>query len=111
MATSEFTKAEKKALRELAEAIYEAEAHVMLEELDASFSEWREGEMLSSELLAAINEFHQNESRDLWSKYQALKEDEIVARGLALGLVSKELPEQLQAKLEPLIEFFARHQR
>ena len=105
--TSDFTKSEKKALRELSGTIYEAEAHLMLEELDAQFQEWRSGEMESSELLRAIHDFHQHESRELWSRYQALKEPEVVARGVALGLLSEPLPTALRTKLESLIEFFA----
>ena len=109
--TSEFTKAERKTLRELSCSTYEAEAHRMLEELDAKFQNWRTGEMESSELLHAIHEFHQHESRDLWSRYQSLKEPEIVARGLALGLLEEPVPEELRAKLAPLVEFFSRHNR
>ena len=109
--TSEFSKAERKALRELSGSTYKAEAHQMLEELDAEFQSWRTGEMESSELLRAIHEFHQQQSRDLWSRYQALKEPEIVARGLALGLLKEPVPEELLAKLAPLVEFFSRHRR
>jgi len=83
----------------------------MLEELDAQFQEWRTGEIESSELLQAIHEFHQHQSRQLWSRYQALKEPEIVARGLALGLLEESVPEELRAKLAPLVEFFSRHGR
>ena len=104
--TSEFTKAERKALRELSGLTYEAEAHLKLEELDAEFQSWRSGEMESSELLRAIHEFYQEQSRELWSTYQALKEPEIVARGLALGLLKAPVPEELRAKLAPLIEHF-----
>lgn len=106
---SEFTKAEKKMLREFAATIYEAEAHQMLRELDAEFQRWRDGEIFSSELLGAIHEFHQHESRELWSLYQSMKEPEIVARGFALRLISEPLPEELRSKLEPLVEFFSRH--
>ena len=55
--TSEFTKAERKALRELSGLTYEGEAHLMLEELDAEFQSWRVGELESSELLRAITSF------------------------------------------------------
>ena len=107
--TSEFSKAERKTLRELSAFAYEAEAHQMLEELDAEFQSWRAGEMESSELLRAIHEFHQDQSRELWSRYQALKEPEIVARGLALGPLKEPVPEELHAKLAPLVEFFGKH--
>lgn len=103
----EFTKDERRQLRELAGSVYEAEAHRMLEELEFEFKSWREGEMLSSELLSAIHEFHQHESRGLWSMYQSLREPEIVARGLALGFMAvSAVPSELLARLKPLCAMF-----
>ena len=109
--TSEFTKSERKALRELSGTTYEAEAHLMLEELDAEFQSWRTGEMESSELLRAIHEFHQHQSRELWSMYQGLEEPDIVARGIALGLLKEPLSEELRTKLAPLIELYEKSNR
>ena len=107
---SEFTKPERKVLRYLADAVYEAEAHSYLEELEAEFARWRKSEILSSELLSVVHEFHQRQSRELWSRYQALKEPEIVARGVALGYVAEEqVPEPVRQKLQLLIELFAKH--
>lgn len=105
---SEFTKTERKVLRDLAGTVYEADAHESLEELDAEFGRWREGEILSSELIAAIHEFHQHRSRELWSRYQALKDPEIVARGVAMGYLAEEqVPEAIREKLRPLLDLFA----
>jgi hypothetical protein len=107
----EFSKTENKLLREVAGAVYEAEAQRVLEGLEAEFLRWRAGEVASSELLAAIHEFHQVASRDLWSRYQSLKGPELVARGIALGLLpERELPAPLLEKLAPLVEFFGRNQ-
>ena len=78
---AEFSKSEKKFLRELAGTVYEAEARLALDELDAQFERWRRGDLLGSELIAAIHEFHEQDARSLWSTYQTLKEPEIVARG------------------------------
>ena len=108
---AEFTKAERKTLRELSGTTYEAEAHLMLEELDAEFQSWRTGEMESSELLRAIHEFHQHQSRELWSMYQGLKEPDIVARGLALGLLREAVSEEIRTKLAPLIELYEKNNR
>ena len=109
---TEFTKAERKVLRELAARVYEADAHAVLEELEREFSRWRNGELESSDLLAAIHDFHQGQSRELWSRYQALKDPEVVARGVALGLLKEEeVPERVRAELGPLIELFARNLR
>ena len=106
---AEFSQSEKRALRELAGVVYEAEARLALDELDTQFQRWRNEEILGSELIAAIFDFHQQDARSLRSTYRALKEPEIVARGLALGLIATEaVPDQLRIKLEPLLEHFNR---
>ena len=103
MSRSEFTKAERSELRDLAAAVYEAEAHGYLEELDEDFARWRKGKMLSSDLLTSIHQFHQHQNRELWSMYQGLSDDMVVERGLRLGLlreakVSPQLLEKLRKK-------------
>jgi hypothetical protein len=95
---ADFTKRERQALRELAGEVYEAEAALMLEDLAASFANWRAGKLLPSELLEAIHEFHQDQSRQLWSMYQGLRETDIVARGL---LASTKVPSPLREKRKP----------
>jgi len=96
----EFTKSEKKQLRELAEEVYESEASGLLKELDEQFSRWRQGEILSSELLREIHYFHQHQSRELWSMYQSLPEALVVERGVAHGLLAEsKVPAPLLAKL------------
>lgn len=99
---AEYSKSEKKAIHELAGAVYEAEARLALDDLDSQFDLWRKGSILGAELMEAIHRFHQEDARALWSIYQALKEPDVVARGMALGLVKAEsVPESLRAKLEP----------
>jgi hypothetical protein len=105
MATSEFTKAETRELRELAGDVYEAEAHGYLEELDRDFALWRKGKMLSSDLLTSIHQFHQHQNRDLWKIYQGLSDDIIVARGVGLGLLPEaKVSPKLMAKLRHLVK-------
>ena len=83
-----------------------------LDELDSQFELWRKGSLLGSELISAIHEFHQEDARTLGSIYQALKEPEIVARGMALGLIAAgSVSEGLRAKLEPLMADFDRTAR
>jgi hypothetical protein len=103
MNASEFTKAERRELRDLAADVYEAEAHGYLEELDKDFASWRKGKMLSSNLLTSIHQFHQHQNRELWSVYQSLSDEMVVERGLRLGLlpeasVSPRLLEKLRRK-------------
>ena len=97
---TEFNKRERGQLRRLASEVYETEVHALLEELESSFEQWRAGEVLSSELLQTIHEFHQHQARELWSVYQALRDPEIVTRGLARGLLPEsEVAPDLLAKL------------
>jgi len=104
---AEFTKRERGQLRRLASQVYEAEVHTLLEELDSSFEQWRAGEVLSSELLQTIHEFHQHQSRELWAAYQALRDPEVVARGFARGLLAEiEVAPDLLAKLAPSVSGF-----
>lgn len=96
----EFTRSEQKSLRKLASDVYEAEARELLERLGDAFDLWREGDKLSSELLSDIHEFHQHESRELWSKYQGMDEATIVARGIGLGFVAEDrVPKEIRKKL------------
>ena len=105
----QYAKTERKLLRDLAGEVYEWELHGYLEELDEAFDQWRNGEMLSSELSDKIHTFHQHAARELWSMYQTLKEDEIVARGVVLGALSEaDLSSELRKKLKPLLETFRR---
>jgi len=96
------SKADSRKLRELAGDVYEADVHRLLMQLDQQFDAWRTGTLASSELLQGIHEFHQGESRALWSMYQGLKPDMVVERGLAFNLISEDkIPEPLRAKLTP----------
>jgi hypothetical protein len=106
---AELTRRERQQLRRLAGEVYETEAHALLGELDASFQEWRAQELASSELLQMIHEFHQRQSRELWSVYQTLRDPEIVARGLARGFLAEtDVPAELMAKLRPVVDVFGR---
>jgi hypothetical protein len=62
---------------------------------------------LSSELSNAIHEFHQGDARDLWSTYQMPHHSMLVARAIALGLLSEdELPATLWDKLRESVVAF-----
>jgi len=109
---TDFSKAERRILREIAGEEYEAEAHRMLEQLDAKFQSWREGALFSSELIREIHDFHQHDSRDLWSVYRVLKEASIVARGLALDLIPQtRVSPEIRVKLEFFVGLYKRDER
>jgi hypothetical protein len=105
MAEPEFTESEKRLLRKLAESAYEVEVHRALALLDAEFVKWRNGGIDGADLLVAIHEFHQHESRDMWTMYQSTPGPLLVARGLARRLIAPDdVPPSLRDKLAPLIE-------
>lgn len=104
---SSFTKSERKLLRKFADVVYEAEARSELSELDSAFKRWRAKELPSSILIEEIHVFHQGGNRRLWSLYSGYREEQIVARGLALGFISqKAIPPTLLAKLSPIVDSF-----
>lgn len=107
MTTREYSKKERAELRRLASDVYEWELGQELQALDESFREWRNGKLLSSELSKEIHEFHQHAARQLWSMYQSLREEDIVARGLAMKAISDAaLSPGLRDKITRLVRHF-----
>lgn len=85
-AVSDYTKKEYAELKRLASAAYERELGRHLAELEKSFSKWRDGKLLSSELSAEIHDFHRHAARDTWSAYQVRDVVMLVARAVAQGI-------------------------
>jgi hypothetical protein len=106
MAMAEYTKKERAELRTLAGEVYEWELGRELKLLDESFRQWREGNILSSELSDAIHEFHQHAAREIWSMYQRLKPPSVVARGLVMGALSEDA---ISPGLREKIKALSRH--
>jgi hypothetical protein len=106
---ADYSKKERAELRRLASEAYERELGRHLAELDKSFSEWRHGKLPSSELSKEIHEFHQHAARDVWSAYQAPDQPMLVARAIALGIISEEeVPATLREKLRDSLALFAK---
>ncbi|WP_374666655.1 hypothetical protein [Ramlibacter sp.] len=103
----DFTKPERRVLREIAGGVYEAEAGKLLARLEAKFRAWREGGIGAADLIGEIHQFHQHDSRELWSAYRFLREADIVARGVAMGFIPEDrVPGELLVKLMPMISFY-----
>lgn len=103
----EFTKSERGELRGLSGAIYEVEAGRIPNALDVDIQRWRDGKLPSANLIEIIHQFHQHPARELWSEYQAMKEYEIAARSLAMGLVGEDaVSPELLAKLKPIASLY-----
>lgn len=85
----DFTKSERQQLRALMGACYEAESKLALVGLAEHFDAWRSGETASIELMEAIHDFHRDEMRELWARYDAREPVFVVIRGLNLGLIKE----------------------
>lgn len=103
----DFSKSEQRRLRELTGIAYERELGDALEDLHEEFERWRADEIYPSDLGEKVHEFHQGPSREIFSTYQTLDEDMLVARAVALGLLEREEVESsLLERLERIIAFF-----
>ena len=108
MAPRDFTKSERKKLRELAGEAYSRELHEALGDLDSAFSDWRASHIDGFQLSDFIHEFHDGISRDLYSLYNSMDSGFLVARAVARRLLArKEVPPKLLEGLAHMIEYFA----
>lgn len=99
----ELTKADKRELRQLSDRVWEADAAKTLTILDDQFIKWRAGELSHGDLLEAIHQFHQTDSRQLWARYQNNKPEWAVEVGLMRGLIQlDDVPERLRAQFRNL---------
>jgi hypothetical protein len=106
----EFTKRQRKVLRELAGKAHEREIRRHLEKLHAAFERWRSGEMETWDLSDAIHRFHQGPNRELFNRYDTRGMDHfLVARAIAAGLLQNdEVPAELQGAIASDLEYFQR---
>ncbi len=92
-------------LRELADQAWEEELRQALTPLAEAFERWKTRAASSFEISDLIHEFHQGPSRKIWSTYQSLKPDMLVARAVGLGVLPREaLPPELADSLSDKIE-------
>ena len=101
MLGADFTKAEKRKLRELAEKAYELELGEALRELRTTFAKWERGKIRAFDVSDAIHEFHNGIARELWKAYDHPLEAITVARAIREGILTEaEVPGELLAKLK-----------
>ena len=85
----EFTKAQRRRLRELGAIAYERELSAELSKIEAEFGRWRAGEIDAHELSERIHRFHQGPARELFSKYDHSNLDFMVAHAIHRGLITE----------------------
>jgi hypothetical protein len=86
----EFTKAQRRRLRELGTMAYERELCLELSKLETEFGRWRAGEIDAHELSDRIHRFHQGPARLLFSKFDHSNLDFAVAHAIHRGLITEE---------------------
>ena len=102
----DFTKAQRKKLRQLASEAYARELDEELGNLASAFRDWRDEHIDGFQLSELIHEFHQGPSRRLHSQYNGLDAGFLVARALGLRILTEEeVPSSLAKALAPIIEY------
>lgn len=100
----------RKQLRELAGIAHDRELSLYLSDLEARFAEWRSGEIHAEDLSGFIHEFHDGAARAVYKTYTILKRDQLVARGLGIGLLAEdEVPSNIIEMLADSITYYREH--
>ena len=111
----EYTKKERRALRELLEKAYERDLGRALEVVEEAFRSWRRGDIDAFEVNEIIHRNHQGESRDLYVRYATGGSrvlDTLVAGAVLDGVLGREeIPEALRDRLERRIEMLEQIRR
>ncbi len=90
---TDYSKAIKRRIRELAGLAYERSLSAALADLDSEFARWRQGQCDAFELEECIHKFHDGVARDLWKKYSpqaGAMLDFCVAEAIVTGKISVE---------------------
>jgi len=101
----EWTKSQRRLLRELSSKAYDRELARELGALEADFARWRRGEIDVHELSEQIHRFHNGPARRLYLDYTGTHLELSVGAALGRGVLTEEeaTPEILEA-LKGLIE-------
>ena len=86
----EFTKEQRRKLRELGGIAFERELAAELSKLEDEFRRWRADEIDAHELSERIHRFHQGPARQLFSKYDHSNIEFAVADAIHRGLITEE---------------------
>jgi hypothetical protein len=86
----DFTKAQRRRLRELGAIAYERDLSIELSKLEGEFARWRAGEIDAHDLSDHIHRFHRGPARKLFSLYDHSNRDFAVAYAIHRGLITAE---------------------
>ena len=97
----------RKALRELVTEVYERELAFYLNQLLSKFHEWKDEKICAGELSTLIHEYDIGQSRKMFSYYNRLDSDVIVARAIIEGnLSTDEVPEEVLQAIDVRFEMY-----
>ena len=104
-----YSKAIKRLLSEAKTEAYERELHRELTKLDASFEEWRRGEISNGELSYRVHQYERGPSQELYERYNARMDDANVAYAIVTGILrEQEVPQELLEALGSVLQSFRR---
>jgi hypothetical protein len=102
----DLTKAQRRAIQELAALAHERELSTELSMLEAGFQRWRARELDPHQLNDLIHAFHQGPSRRLFVIYTDSAPLIAVGAAIARGIIAEsEVPEHVREPLAPAVSF------
>ena len=103
---AEFSKSEKKRLRELAALAHERDVAKSLSKIASKVEEWKNGKITALDMNEALHEYDRGESREVWSRYDSNQYDIQVASAIVRGLLTEsEVGKEVVALLSTQIHF------
>lgn len=94
-------------LGEYSRKAHERELHRELTRLDASFDQWRKGNISSSDLDELVHKYEGGPARELWKQYNQGQADMNVAYAIVAGILDEsEVPDELLEALERPLAFY-----
>lgn len=101
------TKSQIKHLWHLASIAYERELGVALDRLFGNFQQWKNNEIDLWELNGQIHQYHNGTAREIFNRYEYPTNDILVARAVAIGIISQEqVPEERRVLIESCLDVF-----
>ena len=97
----------KKELRQHANRAWEAEMRAALGALAAKFDDWRAGSTSSTDLDAAIHQYHDGVAREIWRRFSTNDPKMPLAHAVAIGLIDEAtLSPEVREHIASMVEFF-----
>jgi hypothetical protein len=107
MSLSQYPKAVRRQLRQLAARAYDAEQRVHLLELAQAFKDWEAGSLGGAELDERIHRYHAGPARELFNRYNSRTDDMQVACAIVTGLIpASEVSEEVRTALARPLAFY-----